>query len=53
MKQEEKQVFKIETAKIGNVRLVPAKPTAHQRPTRSATYTREMILRIIEALKNL
>ena len=53
MKKEEERSYKLDTAKIANLRLVTAKPAAGARRGLPPEHAREIILRLIEAIKRL
>jgi hypothetical protein len=52
-KQKDDKTFKLETAKVANLRLVSAKPVPALRRAATVEEAREIIMRLIEAIKRL
>ncbi len=52
MKKNEARKFKIETAEVGSMRLVAARPAPNLRD-RQPSNAREVILKLIQAIRNL
>jgi len=53
LEQKEERTYKIETAKVANLRLVSSKPVPALRRAATVEEAREIILRLIEAIKRL
>ncbi len=51
--KDEKRSYKIDTAKVASVRLVAAKPDAGAKRSLPAENAREIVLKLIEAIKRL
>lgn len=53
MKKEDKRTYKIDTARVADIRLTAAKPTPENSRGQSMETAREIILKLIEAIKRL
>lgn len=53
MKKEEKRTYKINTARVANVRLAEAKTNPENQRGQSLENAREIILKLIDAIKRL
>jgi hypothetical protein len=52
-KKKEDRTYKLQTAKVANLRLVSSRPVPALRNAASVEEAREIILRLIEAIKRL